>query len=219
MKSVMQEASSIAKAFEQAWEKAGKPQQCSVKVLEEPRHNFIGMTIQSAKIALFFDDLVISSGNAGQVLKNERQASKPQERKGQSGVLPRNDGQSHPNKPQPQQQSKQSAPRPSSETVVADQSKDVQKSMAPRPDYWSEEMISFARNWLQDFLVVMERTDVKFQVDANKFYLRFSFEKPVYEDEQRERELFRHTSCLLLQTLRNKFSRPLKGYKIVLARA
>jgi hypothetical protein len=80
-------------------------------------------------------------------------------------------------------------------------------------------MISFARNWLQDFLGAMDRADVKFQAEANKFYLRLSFEKPVYEDEQRERELFRHTSCLLLQTLRNKFSRPLKGYKIVLARA
>ena len=143
MKSVMQEASSIAKAFEQAWEKAGKPQQCSVKVLEEPRHNFIGMTLQSAKIALFFDDLETRNftekmTGAGQTpsVGNAGRAPKPQQS----------------NKPQQAAPSQRNVAQAQSQSVISqrnagqaprndEQSKDVQKPATPRPDYWSEEMI------------------------------------------------------------------------------
>lgn len=55
MKSVIHEASSIAKAVDQAWEKAGYPAEFSIKVLETPEKNFLGFTKRSAKIALFFD--------------------------------------------------------------------------------------------------------------------------------------------------------------------
>lgn len=55
MKSIMQEASSIAKAIEQAWMTAGQPAEFTIKVLEEPQKNFIGFTTRSAKIALFFE--------------------------------------------------------------------------------------------------------------------------------------------------------------------
>jgi len=55
MKSIMQEASSVIKAIEKGWETAGKPKQFSVTVFEEPKKNFIGMTVQSAKVGIFFD--------------------------------------------------------------------------------------------------------------------------------------------------------------------
>jgi hypothetical protein len=55
MKSVIHEASSIAKAVDQAWEKAGKPKEFSIKVLELPEKNFLGFTKRSAKISLLFD--------------------------------------------------------------------------------------------------------------------------------------------------------------------
>jgi len=56
MKSIIEEASSLAKAFNQAWERAGKPEECTIKILAEPEKNFIGMTTKSAKIALFFNE-------------------------------------------------------------------------------------------------------------------------------------------------------------------
>ncbi len=54
MKSIMEEASSIAKAIEAAWIRAEKPHEFSVKVFEEPEKNFFGMVTKSAKIGLFF---------------------------------------------------------------------------------------------------------------------------------------------------------------------
>lgn len=54
MKSLIEEASTIQKAVEKAWIRAGKPVEFTVKVFEEPKHNFLGMTTKSAKVAIFF---------------------------------------------------------------------------------------------------------------------------------------------------------------------
>ncbi len=54
MKSVIQEASSLTRAIEQGWLKAGKPTLFSVKIIQEPSKNFIGMTTQTAKVVVFF---------------------------------------------------------------------------------------------------------------------------------------------------------------------
>ena len=61
MKSIIHEASSIAKAVEQGWIKAGKPQEFSVKVFEDAEKNFFGFTTKKAKVAIFFKD--VSEGN------------------------------------------------------------------------------------------------------------------------------------------------------------
>lgn len=58
MKSLVEEASSIAKAIEKAWERAGKPQSFSVKVYEASEKNFFGFTKKSAKVGIFFEEEV-----------------------------------------------------------------------------------------------------------------------------------------------------------------
>jgi len=60
MKSIMEEASTITKAIEIAWNRAGQPQEFSVKVLELPQTSFFGLkTSKSAKIAFFFNELTV----------------------------------------------------------------------------------------------------------------------------------------------------------------
>lgn len=54
MKSIVEEASSIAKAVEKGWIRAGKPREFSVKIFEEPEKNFFGLTTKPAKIAIVF---------------------------------------------------------------------------------------------------------------------------------------------------------------------
>lgn len=56
MKSLVEEASSVAKAIEKAWLRAGKPVSFSVKVYEEAQSGFLGFNSKPAKIGLFFDD-------------------------------------------------------------------------------------------------------------------------------------------------------------------
>ena len=59
MKSVVAEASTIAKAIELAWQKAGQPKEFLIKVFQEPQRNMFGLTKTSAKIGIFFDDAAI----------------------------------------------------------------------------------------------------------------------------------------------------------------
>lgn len=54
MKSVIAQGATISKAIEDALNKAGKPQEFFVKVLEEGQAGFLGFGSKKAKIALFF---------------------------------------------------------------------------------------------------------------------------------------------------------------------
>src|SRR3990167_5563308 len=56
MKSVIHEASTIGKAIEQGWEKAGKPTEFSIKVMEEAKRGFLGLSSKGAKVVIFFDE-------------------------------------------------------------------------------------------------------------------------------------------------------------------
>lgn len=58
MKSLVEEASSITKAIEKAWTRAGKPQSFSVKIFENPEVGFLGFTKKSAKVGIFFEEIV-----------------------------------------------------------------------------------------------------------------------------------------------------------------
>jgi hypothetical protein len=61
MKSIIVEASSIAKAVEQGWQKAGQPKEFTIKVFQESQKNIFGLTKESAKIGFFFDDKSIAN--------------------------------------------------------------------------------------------------------------------------------------------------------------
>ena len=79
MKSVMEEASTIVKAIESAWERAGKPQEFSIKILEHPETGFLGLkTVKSAKIALFFNENVKPEPVVRPVQRREPQPRRPQ---------------------------------------------------------------------------------------------------------------------------------------------
>ena len=56
MKSIIQEASSVFKAIEQGWVRAGQPAEFTVKILEEGQKNFFGLTTKSAKVSIFFNE-------------------------------------------------------------------------------------------------------------------------------------------------------------------
>ena len=72
MKSVVAEASSIAKAIELAWQKAGQPKEFLIKVFQEPQRNMFGLTKTSAKVGIFFDDAALN-----QKIKTAMQSTTP----------------------------------------------------------------------------------------------------------------------------------------------
>jgi len=77
MKSLVEEASSIAKAIEKAWERAGKPQAFSVKIYETGEKNFLGFTKKSAKVGIFFEEEIARSNDRRPHGQNNRPQNKP----------------------------------------------------------------------------------------------------------------------------------------------
>src|SRR5438309_7782061 len=56
MKSIIEQASSIMKAIEKAWDQAEKPKEFSIKIFEQEERNFFGMSTKPAKVGIFFGD-------------------------------------------------------------------------------------------------------------------------------------------------------------------
>lgn len=99
MNSIVQEASSVAKAVEAAWVKAGKPQKFSVRIFEEAEKNFFGITSKPAKIALLFEKKDVTlSVSIKEKPKKEIIKPKSQEKKAPKVIL-----QTKPTPPQEKQ--------------------------------------------------------------------------------------------------------------------
>ncbi|MBV8661009.1 MAG: Jag N-terminal domain-containing protein [Candidatus Dependentiae bacterium] len=75
MKSVVVEASTVAKAIEVAWHKAEKPEEFFIRVLQEHSSGFLGFGAQKAKIVLFFKNAHKSDSLFPVVLKQKEYAN------------------------------------------------------------------------------------------------------------------------------------------------
>ncbi len=94
----------------------------------------------------------------------------------------------------------------------------VKKTIQDSPIFWTENMVQMVRNWLKSTLEKMEHPGINFKTDINRYYLRITFAQPLHKDEEKERQIFRSFSYLILQSLRTKLQRPLRGFKVVLTR-
>jgi predicted RNA-binding protein Jag len=210
MKSIMQAASSVIKAIEKGWEAAGKPKQFTITVFEEPKKNFIGMTVQSAKVGIFFDEQKVSNEKEtfkpAPVKKREIPARAPLKKEHHT-VAPRVEK----SEPQPGLRPKQpqrSIHKPES-----------QENVAQQKIVWTPEMVSFVQEWLHQTLAVLNLKHITFTVQPLHYQLTITFDKPLLENGAKEQQLMKSFSLLLIQTLRNTFKRPLRGFKIMMTQS
>jgi hypothetical protein len=200
MKSIIQEGNSIAKAVEQAWLEADRPKSFSVKVLQESEKNFFGITTKSAKIALMFQEepvRTVAQAHAKEYSRRPIESKKPveQERK---------------------QPDKKVEPVSIQKQQWHDERTEVQRQDRV---FWTDEMLATVNSWLTTSLNVIGSGNVRFSTEKNKYLLKIVFQNPVHENAEKERDIFRNFSLLILQALKHKLKRPLKGFKILLVRA
>ncbi|HBY05329.1 TPA: hypothetical protein DEG75_00050 [Candidatus Dependentiae bacterium] len=300
MKSLVQEASTIAKAIKQAWETAGKPRDFSVKVLEQPVYNFLGFTKRSAKIAFLFEaDAPSKEGNRNKPVfdsssrpprfqqrppqgrrsqasetmygasqdaytQPSRESRPPREgrdsRDGREQMREYRDQRSDRNDQRPRDQRDSREPRetrePRTETrrqftprplpvnppanspagqtsQVPQQARevrdeqprrdDIRAESTPRPArvpqevQWSEELLSSARTWFKEVLVLMGLGDVEFTFEVQDCNLNVIFSRRLIDEEAREKHLFASLSTLLVSTLKRQYRRALRGHRVILS--
>lgn len=216
MKSIIQEASSISKAVEEGWIKAQKPQQFSVKILEEAEKNFLGLTRKSAKVAIFFEEqnTVQSAHKIAQDRIAENKNKQSQQRFTPQQQQPRQ--QEVRAKPAQQQQQQRQAP------VVQHAAPQAQASTQPAQPkkqfepLWNQGMVERTQQWMDDALRNSNNGHIQFTVEPQKFHLRITLSTPILSDPDKEKQLLASFSALILETLKRTFKMSLRGHKIVL---
>lgn len=183
----MEEASSIAKAIEQGWQRAGKPQEFSVKILEEPQKNFLGFTKKSAKIALFIPV-------AGKPLP-ESTYERP------AAAYKNNQSVAKQPKHTPPTQARREQPKSALNTRTLVTS-------------WNEELSSFAHNWLADCIGLLPIAQPAIKKDFVKDVLEFHLSSALSDSEEQQQILFKSLAHLAMEAVRNKFKQNFRSLRI-----
>lgn len=195
MKSIMEEASSFTKAIEQAWARAGKPTEFSVKILEEAKRNFLGFTTQSAKIALFFNE---------QPHKQNSRAPLAQAQPARKQYAPTTQQQVK----RPQQEIIQRTPQPAQKTI------EPQVQMAQ--SVWEDDMVLDARQWVEDMLSTAGITVFEVNTKVQQNRLIISWKKQIAANRSAEHAALSSLAHLLMQHVHIKFKQRARGLRVAL---
>lgn len=203
----MEEASSILKAIEKGWIQAGKPQEFSIKIFEEATKNFIGLTTKPAKIGIFFTEKVVHPQQQARPTRQREEYAKPAApvSKKPFSQPQQQTNQSHTQRPLVKQH--QQAPEKFSE----------ERGEKKQRETWNPEMIEATRAWVKETLSLMDKPNGDFTLDTKNYYLKIYFPQPLFDNPEKERLLFRSFAHLIMQSLRNKFKKSFRGFKIILS--
>lgn len=202
MKSIVEEASSISKAIENGWVRAGKPQEFTVRIFEEPEKGFLGMTKKPAKIGIFYKEMPVPMPSKPKEFKRQEKTARPVQQP----------------QPRPQQQpQRQDQPRYGAiQTEPTKQTQPVIQPQEPKKPKWTSEMVEGSKEWISTMMRVLGQGNITFTIEHKNYYLIIKFASHVVSDKKKEQILFKHWSYLLLQAMRHKFKRGLRGFKVVI---
>ena len=232
MKSIIEEASSVAKAIEKGWAEAGKPQEFSIKVFEEATKNFIGMTTKSAKVAIFYDERTPIVGEKPkatpiQSQKNLRKAPlrepvKPAtrptaQRQGYEAAQPQRTAAPAIRKPDVRQEPRSAEGQARPQQAARAELRPTAPQEPRVRETWNDEMVGLAKTWVTETTALIGKGSVPFTVEASNYYLKIEFDGPLFDNEDKDRAVFRSFAYLIMQSLRNKFKKSFRGFKVVLS--
>jgi Jag N-terminus len=240
MKSIMEEASSITKAIENAWSRAGHPQEFSVKILEHPKTSFFGLkTAKSAKIALFFQEAAYKTKEPSRqtahtyAQRNPKPSQDLQRRPLQR--TPERTPESHAQTPPSERRYQPRSEQPRSDQRRAPASSSRYRDSKPyasrhesapseRPERnyesresWTPEMVEAAQDWIKETLVMMGKPDISLNANVSNNYLKIALNQPVIDDPRQEETQLKSWGSLAMEAVREKTNKPLRGLRIILA--
>jgi len=197
MKSMLHEASSVLKAIEKAWVDSGKPLEFTIRILEQGEKNFLGMTKSPAIVSIAYDPtrqpakgFVKKELEHSQKMKQVAVRQKFETRDGRGGEIKQR-------QQQPQRQMPQELRNQQQEEV------------------WTAEMINDIKGLLQEAMDQLGAS-TSYDVRADRRALHIMFEQNIIASAADERQFFVSLSYLLLQILKKKHKKKLRGYHLVI---
>ena len=206
----MEEASSVIKAIEKGWIKAGQPKEFSVKIFEYPQKNFLGLTKRSAKIAILFDE---RKGTLEQEEKDKQQEIA----KGKTGAVSQ-----IPSRRQPRRSPEGTSARVREQKApISKQPIIEKKAVEPREKVpailveWTPQMIEFVRTGITDTLSTLGRSSLPLKIEHDNAVLTVRIGGAILDDAIKQKAMVRALAQLILQMLRHAFRQSMRGYKLI----
>jgi predicted RNA-binding protein Jag len=239
MKSIMEEATSVTKAIENAWDRAGKPQEFTIKILEHPKTSFFGLKVsKSAKIALLFNEQTVKTRDTRHTASNQPHRSEQADNRQQSPRRPHHPQQMRePRDPRRAQEPRQSpTPRPEHPHRPAHEQhkeraplerarpdKVMLRPTGPRPERtertyesWAPEMADIAHEWVKETLVMMGKSDITITPHISQNYLKLTLSQHIMPDAKQEETQLKSWGSLAMEAVREKTNKPLRSLRIIL---
>jgi len=231
MKSIIEQASSIMKAIEKAWDQAEKPKEFSIKIFEQEERNFFGMTTKPAKVGIFFGDKAVAPEKPTAKPRPEIKECRPETRdnKQKATATPPH----HPTQPQhktptprttPEAGLTKTSPNNNNHNKIdiaqkAEQNLEAKPLQPRRPSAtWNDTMIIAAHNWLKQTLLFMDMPLIEFKSEVAGRNLKLTFNTPIISDVMHEKQLFRSFAHLIMSSLRNQYKQEIRDLKVILIR-
>lgn len=115
-------------------------------------------------------------------------------------------------KPQPQPaKEKEIIAKPA--PVAPAKNKKVERELG---EPWNNDMVTYVNDWFKKLFEQLN-VDRHVTIKPEKYHLRISFNKALFDQEEKNKAFYRSSAHLLLQSVRNAFKRPLKGFKVILS--
>ena len=201
MKSILQEASSVAKAIGKAWDQAGQPREFTVKILEMPEKGFLGFTKNPAVLSVIYKQVPKPRASGRTTSRSSTTRSSLRKPRGQQ--TSRDSSRST------------SRPRPADRPRVVRDRTDEKREKATYFESWEPELVATMQTWLNEMMNLMKCT-IKFDLIPDDKVLTATFESPVIEAAEEEGMLFASFSFLLIQSLKKKHKNKFKGFRFLL---
>ncbi len=204
MRSILQEESSVIKAIEKAWNKAGQPEEFSIKIFNTEKKSFFGFVKKMAIISLVFEP--------SKILREEEQRKAPkrfsknfnlQQQRVTTGRSWRQDKE------------KVSRDVPQERTSDDRYSRTREGSEKLLYGRWTNELIRDVNTWVVELLDAMG-IKANFTLSVSQHLLRVVFDKPIISDIGDERLLFSSLAYLLMQFLKRKYKKKFSGHKLAI---
>lgn len=234
MKSILHEASTISGAINKAWLEANKPEEFSVRIYEQGQKGFLGIWSKKAVISLIFEPKKIENKNQSRY--NNRPRYQDNKRFDNSRA---DNSRSDNSRAYSSRSDNSRVDNSRSDNSRADNSRSDNSRVdnsrvdnsrvdnsndryngdrSVNSDYgvWDDAATDHVRDSLIEITKIMN-IDKKFSCRVDRHLLRIEFEKPIFSAPSEERMLFASYAFILMQFLKRKFKRGLRGCRIAIS--
>lgn len=208
MKSILQEASSIERAIDKAWNEAGKPKEFTIKILDQGERNFLGLTRRPAIVSILYKPEKSTyhqprprrdRNSAASSRKNDRSR-----RNDNSSSRSRGDRSNNGYERTNREEVRAERPRQSVEAPKREE-------MNAWRDEWKQSVTNNLREMLRNMSI---KTSFQTAITDDRV-LTITFKSALLQDEEEQRMLFASLSYLSIQFLKREYKNRFTGFRIV----